>query len=230
MARTGSQAIAWAKTQHTGWNGLCLKFVRTAFDVPAKAATARAAWDGAKFKHKTSNPGSIPIGVPAFLQGPSPAGHVLISLGGGETYTTDDTVGGPRELSFQTLINVGYKLLGWTEDLNGVRVYAPAASFTNITKLQKAVRATTDNVSGPNTRKRVDAVRQAAAGRFPYGAAFTQQVVGTTVDNVWGRKSAAALTTTVKAVQKAVGVKADGVWGPITEAAVTKALKGAHQA
>ncbi|GMA26217.1 hypothetical protein GCM10025864_39760 [Luteimicrobium album] len=125
MARTPAQAIAWAKTQHTGWNRLCLAFVRTAYGVASKYGRAVDAWNAAQHKHKTSDPKAIPAGVPVFMQGKNPAGHVAISLGGGQCYTTDDTVGGPRELPIATLVRVGYKLLGWTEDLNGVRVYTP---------------------------------------------------------------------------------------------------------
>jgi peptidoglycan hydrolase-like protein with peptidoglycan-binding domain len=226
MPRTGPQAIAWARTQTKGWGGLCLKFVRTAFDVPSKYATAHEGWTAAQHKHSTSNPGSIPAGVPVWF---SP-NHVAVSAGGGNILTTDSSAPGPHEASITHWLSIsGETLLGWTEDINGVRVHPAPAAYTDIRPLQAAVRGRQDNVSGPDTRKRVHAVHEATEGTFPYGIAYTQAVVGTKVDGHWGPKSKAALTKTVKAAQKAVRVTADGNWGPKTQAAVTHYENTAHQ-
>ena len=109
---------------------------------------------------------------------------------------------------------------------------APARTYTDITALQRAVRATADNISGPDTRKRIDAVRKASTWggtKFPYGVAYTQQVVGTTADGVWGKNSRAAHDNTVAAIQRAVGATVDSIWGNETEAKVNDALNGAEQ-
>ena len=89
--------------------------------------------------------------------------------------------------------------------------------------MQAAVRATQDGIAGPDTKKRVDAVRQSSAfgGRkFPNGVKYTQSVVGAAQDNSWGPASVAAHDRTVKAIQAAVGVTPDAKWGPVTDKAV----------
>lgn len=88
--------------------------------------------------------------------------------------------------------------------------------------VQRAVGATPDAVIGPDTRQRVLALVSASAwgGKsFPFGVAYTQRVVGTEPDGVWGEASDAAHDRVVGAVQRALGVDDDGVWGPATQAA-----------
>lgn len=107
-------------------------------------------------------------------------------------------------------------------------VVAPSTpvQHRDITALQRAVRTAPDNIWGPDTDKRINAVRSASnygGVKFPWGVKFTQQVVGATADGIWGPKSRAAHDTTTKAVQSAVGATADGVWGPKTQAAVDTA-------
>lgn len=97
------------------------------------------------------------------------------------------------------------------------------AKTSQIKAVQKAVRAVQDAIVGADTKKRVNAVRMSSryfGSKFPYGVSYTQKVIGTTADNVWGKNSAAAHDRTVKAIQKAVGVNADGIWGRVTENAV----------
>lgn len=98
----------------------------------------------------------------------------------------------------------------------------------NCSGLQRAVRTAADNVWGDNTDKHFTALREASnwgGNDFPFGKAFTQNVVGVVPDGVWGKKSAAAHDATIIAVQnelKALGYDAgdsDGKWGPATEAA-----------
>lgn len=108
----------------------------------------------------------------------------------------------------------------------------PAAKFRDIRGLQAAVRAVPDNVAGPDTRKRLHAVRKASAwgGRtFPYGVVFTQQVVNTVADGYWGDNSDAAHDRTTVAIQKALGAVPDAIWGPDTEAKLRTALDTAEQ-
>lgn len=109
---------------------------------------------------------------------------------------------------------------------------APAPARRDITALQRAVRATPDNISGPDTRKRVDAVRKASRWggvKFPYGTAYAQGVVGTAADSVWGDKSRSAHDATVLAIQRAVGATPDGIWGSETETKVSATLAAAAQ-
>jgi hypothetical protein len=80
-----------------------------------------------------------------------------------------------------------------------------------------------DNLAGPDTRKRRDAVRAASkmgGSHFPWGVSFTQACVGTTRDEKWGAASRAAHDETVRDLQDAVGLKRTGVY----DAALDRAL------
>ena len=116
--------------------------------------------------------------------------------------------------------------------LRGAAGRSSATGYRDITALQRAVGADPDSVAGPDTRQRVDAVRQASAWcgeRFPYGVEYAQAVVGTYVDGIWGDDSREAHDSTVVAVQVAVGADPDGIWGPDTDARVVDALDHAEQ-
>ena len=54
---------------------------------------------------------------------------------------------------------------------------------------------------------------------FPFDVQYTQEVVGTEQDGIWGDASMAAHDRTVESVQRALGVEDDGIWGPVTQAA-----------
>ena len=118
------------------------------------------------------------------------------------------------------------------------RASTPSYAKPNCASIQKALHMhVVDGKWGPITDKAGDALRNATNfyhNKFPYGVAFTQQVVGTPVDNSWGRNSVKALGKTVTEVQKALAAmhfyksKADGVWGPITENAYQAAKRVCH--
>ncbi|MFF5793969.1 LysM peptidoglycan-binding domain-containing protein [Paeniglutamicibacter sp. NPDC012692] len=119
--RTPVQAIAHANTITRGYAGLCLVFVRTCFGIGAKYPTAAKSWANAQYKHETNRLAGIPAGVPIHFEvRGEPAGHVALYLGGGKM-RTNVTAKGTVETVPVPL--PGHKLLGWTEDLNGVRVY-----------------------------------------------------------------------------------------------------------
>lgn len=102
---------------------------------------------------------------------------------------------------------------------------------SDITALQKAVRATPDNVCGEETRSHVIAVMSASnwgGNNFPYGVGFTQMVVGATVDGVWGDESAACHDSTVEAIQEAVGAEVDGIYGFDTNSRIMSLLSRAE--
>jgi peptidoglycan hydrolase-like protein with peptidoglycan-binding domain len=102
----------------------------------------------------------------------------------------------------------------------------PDPNYFDITGIQSAVHATVDNVWGADTNARVVCVKAASnwgGGTFPLGIRFTQLVVGTPQDGVWGPASAVAHDETVRLIQSVVGVAADGIYGPETDAAVNTA-------
>ncbi len=138
--RTGAQAIAWAKAQSTkpsrSWHNLCQLFVRSCFGVAAKYGSARLAWQGAKRRHETTDAASIPAGVPVFWRTGTVNWHVAISAGDGYCWSSD--IGGKGKVGKIGIAALSRAwdatLLGWSEDVNGVRVYtAPTASSSSVT-------------------------------------------------------------------------------------------------
>ncbi len=126
MPRTPEQVAGWAKNQKdrrtNGWRGYCLKFSRMAAGAPGGTYDAVTAWKQAKYRHSTGTP---PRGSFVFWSGGrSGHGHIAVSAGGGDVYSTDlhtsDYVGRvPISLVHQRW---GLKYLGWTEDVNRVRI------------------------------------------------------------------------------------------------------------
>lgn len=99
---------------------------------------------------------------------------------------------------------------------------APTPSHPDIRPLQAAVGAQQDDVWGPDTEKRFDALRSATTHhgyKFPYGKAYVQRIVGTSADGIWGPASAKAHDRKVAQIQHILGVSNDGIWGPNTEKA-----------
>ena len=106
----------------------------------------------------------------------------------------------------------------WSD--SGVGSVIPAER--RLEDVQRAIGAYPDHVIGPDTRQRVLAVVSASAwgGRdFPFGVEYTQGVVGTEQDGVWGDASMAAHDRVVECIQRALGVEDDGIWGAVTQAA-----------
>jgi hypothetical protein len=131
--RTGAKAVAYARTI-TRWPvGYCLKYVRTCFGISGKYPSAISAWNNAKHRHGPSS--AVPPGVPVFFRG-GRYGHVAISVGNGKCRSTDyPRRGVVSEVAISTLAkNWNYPYLGWTEDLNGVRIYSKPAAAKPVAK------------------------------------------------------------------------------------------------
>lgn len=118
--------------------GLCLKNARIKFDAPSLAvvdpkkypdggtAAEAFAYEAAKNPDPTHGWYNPPAGVPVFWSGGSAgAGHVAISDGKGNVWSTDIERSGKWDLVPVADIHArwGLKYLGWSERLNGVRVY-----------------------------------------------------------------------------------------------------------
>jgi hypothetical protein len=122
-AKSGEQAVANGRdvTRYEP-PGYCQKYVRDpCWRVPSLYGSAIEAWNGAEFKHPGDrNP---PVGAPVYYRGGN-YGHAVISVGGGRIRSTDcqsSTQVNDAALSWpETAWN--YEFLGWTEDLNGVRL------------------------------------------------------------------------------------------------------------
>lgn len=134
MTRTGQDAIDWGRRQITqpsqDWYRLCKMFVRLCFAVPSDGTPdAGKAWDNAKHRHFERDPMKIPEAVPVFWELPSVADHVTISTGNGQCLTNDFRRRGKIDVAGIDEITRGWgaTLLGWTEDIDGVRIWTPPA-------------------------------------------------------------------------------------------------------
>ena len=121
-------AFAQAEHEHASrdWRGWCLVFTRSCFGVPALYASATQAWQQAMNRHPTTDAASIPRGVPVFWTGGSHGfGHIALSRGDGTCWTTDFVRAGEVDVARIDAIGPGWglTLAGWSEDVNGVRVY-----------------------------------------------------------------------------------------------------------
>lgn len=124
--RTPEEALVWAKAQTTYPVGMCLKFVRSAYQISSKYNDASEGWRRAFLRHPGDwNP---PSGSPVWWTGGShDFGHVAISDGAGFVISSDvpraGKVGRVAIRSLTNAWNLAYQ--GWTEDLNGVVAYHP---------------------------------------------------------------------------------------------------------
>jgi hypothetical protein len=123
-----SEPVKWARN-HMRWEqGFCLQWVRSAFSVDSRFASASVAWREAKRKHPTNSGRHCPRNVPVWWTGGSQGfGHVAISVGDGRCLSTD--AGGPGRVAKVDIDALtrrwGLNFQGWSEDINDVRVYDP---------------------------------------------------------------------------------------------------------
>lgn len=190
MTNTAAAAVRVANSISTGYGGLCLRFVRICYDIPAKYASARSAWDNAKKKHKGSSLAGVPVGVPLFLDSrASRYGHVAVYLGNGYMRTTNSSTGRIHTQAVSAWVAAGWTVLGWTEDLNGVAI--PGIAVTSSETYQ------------PRT---LPTLRRGASGSW---VKMWQAVIGAKVDGDFGPDTLAK----TKAWQNNHGLKGDGVVG-----------------
>ncbi len=154
--RSPANAVAWATPARTGYGGLCLQFVRLAYGVAPKYAYARLAWQRAKHRHGTSSWAQVPIGAPVFFDRPSSRyGHVAIYVGGGKIATTHASTNRTGVDKISTWTGAyGYRMLGWTEDLNGVRVL-PASGGAKVSRYRVTARQGVNVRTKPSTSAKI---------------------------------------------------------------------------
>jgi hypothetical protein len=168
MTSLGETAIATAARESadgtTFGAGLCLQRVRLCYGVGSKYPDASTAWLSATQKHPETLAARIPRGAPVFWIGGSAGhGHIAIATGDGECWSTDILRNGRWDKVPIDLIHSrwGLALVGWTEDLNGVRVYNPtqeadmALTQDDIDRIAKAVTGTPIAAADENSVKRV---------------------------------------------------------------------------
>jgi hypothetical protein len=119
--RTCAGAVSWAKGKigATGWGNLCDRFVANAYGHSnSGSATAYIHWGQIPSTHRHGGDRSVPAGGLAFFRGGSSgAGHVMISIGGGEFVSND--INGYNTISKTTIAQVenkwGQTYLGWAQ-------------------------------------------------------------------------------------------------------------------
>lgn len=131
MVNTTAAALARANSTTVGYGGLCLAFVTTCYQAAPRFGSAIAAWNASSTKVITSNLASIPVGAPIwFAPNGSPYGHVAIYAGGGLMRTTNSATGRIHTDRVSLWQSWGYRLLGWTRDIEG----QPIPDLTNSTQ------------------------------------------------------------------------------------------------
>jgi hypothetical protein len=146
VAQGPGEAVANANSYSSYDVGMCLKWVRGPdWEVGSLYGDAIDAWYGARYKHPGDrNP---PKGAPCFYSG-GPHGHIVIAKEEGMRSTDCPSSGrvGDADLNWPE-VNWGDSYLGWTEDLNGVRLPGliptptpeePVATFINVKAKQGA--------------------------------------------------------------------------------------------
>lgn len=107
--------------------GLCLVYVRETFGIGPKYPTATAGWVASKFKHKDQNFPSN-VWVPLwFSLSDNPDGHVALRQPDGSVWsasspTSHSPVHHPSLSSLLSYYKNRLTYLGWTEDIEDVRV------------------------------------------------------------------------------------------------------------
>jgi hypothetical protein len=138
--RSVQSALAWARSQRRFQSGMCLKFVRTTYRVPSKYASAAIAWHKTRFRHSSTPPRGVPVWWTGGSRG---FGHVAISAGDGFVISTD--TGGRGHVGRTSIAHItnawGQTYRGWTEDINGVRVYRPSGATAAATQPKPVIDA-----------------------------------------------------------------------------------------
>jgi len=140
MSTLGDQAIARAAFQSAHGppfgKGECMLRTRLLYDAPAigdydkdGSADAEDGWKFAKFKHPfDGNYDAVPRGVPFWWgAGSRDNGHVAPATGNAACWSTDIKRTGFYDFVMLSAIHEKWGLipLGWTEDIDGVRVWTP---------------------------------------------------------------------------------------------------------
>jgi hypothetical protein len=112
-----------------GQDGECLVYVREVFGVAAKYPTASVAWQNTQYKHANETPPNN-VSVSIWFSWETD-GHVAV-WNNGTIYST--TAQGDKTFpSIQALVDFiqeGIVYLGWSEDINGVRVVQEEEDMT----------------------------------------------------------------------------------------------------
>jgi hypothetical protein len=162
LPRLGGSVLSWIRAHRTWSPDHCLAYVRTAFNVGPKYGSAIQAWNGARHRHGPESP--PPPAVPIYFEG-GLYGHIGTSAGGWDCWSTDQpSAGSVAKVNIHDLArNWGKTYVGWSEDLNGERVWSPPD--LDLSRLQKAAASPLKRVAPVM----VSTVQRKLGARFPTG-------------------------------------------------------------
>lgn len=89
-----------------------------------------------------------------------------------------------------------------------------------VSAIQRELKVEPDGEWGPVTDKCAMQVRLAARKSGEFDVELVQEIVGATVDGVWGALSQRSLTNWIVGFQNAINLRGDGRWGPRTDGKV----------
>lgn len=145
-------ALGLRMVQEETWVGVgyCLRTIRSLFGVGALYPNAETAWEEADHKHRTDDPADLKAWTPIWWTNGG-NGHVALDLKrDGLCLTTDYVQSGRLGVARISALGpwCGGRLRGWTEDVNGVRVWAPRDPFGRQDKvriIQNALQRAREN-------------------------------------------------------------------------------------
>lgn len=140
MGVTPREAIATARKwslarKWVGGAGLCLMTVRQYYGVGAGVPTAAASWAMSDHKRRVASGVDCPRGTPVYWTGGSHgAGHIAISTGGGNCFSTDWKEAGriDRARIDDITSHWGLNFQGYSFEVNGVQVWKPAGPIGTV--------------------------------------------------------------------------------------------------
>lgn len=170
--RIGLPASTWAASEHyhptRSWYRMCLAYTHDCFGVGALYGRAITAYYNTNHRHTSWPP---PKAVPVWWAG-GRDGHVAFSLGDGTCWSNDYyRVGKIDRVGIHTIsAGWGYHYLGWSEDINEVRVYTPHWPTIDISNVIHATRYGGDVRNGLLLKKAI--VSEVGRGNMGLGSDY----------------------------------------------------------
>lgn len=127
------QQIVQPNLNVAGTVGDCLAYAREMFGAPGGVTWAWQAWENAKYKHSASEALPTDVDVLLWYSYKGTEGHVTVNVVGRGIYSSPYQRGTTHAV-LASIADVeriyGVVYVGWSEDVNGVRVCEPIAAPT----------------------------------------------------------------------------------------------------
>lgn len=162
-------------------SGYCLQFTRENYPIGSYYYSAIDAWNAAEHQHPGGSPSDAPRGFPCFFYSSSPYDHVAISIGGGQFVSVwNEEI---RICSEATMLNTFGPWIGYSEDLNRVRIYSEstggdaAEEDDDMRIIQRGTTSGTILLIGPGWVRALNGTEKAAfvAAGYPFKVIAAEQ-------------------------------------------------------